>query len=180
MKKMMFAAAMAVAIGAFADGDDNVAVLVSTAGPDRYLGGETVMGGECYALVCRGLVTGRTIKPSMIADYRPGEYSSVYVHDLFVAEEFRGSGVLLAIAKALSNLAADVQAAGCGIRRVVADPATPEGERLCRAAGMQLVGGSADGRKIYEAYSPDTRRMTFPFGQGFPKCVSYDKGREDT
>ena len=51
MKKMMFAAAMAVAFGAFADGDDNVAVLVSTAGPDRYLGGETVMDGECYALV---------------------------------------------------------------------------------------------------------------------------------
>ena len=51
MKKMVFAAVMAVAFGAFADGDDNVAVLVSTAGPDRYLSGETVMDGECYALV---------------------------------------------------------------------------------------------------------------------------------
>ncbi len=51
MKRLMFAAAMAASLGAFADGDDNVAVLVSTAGPDRYLGGETVMDGECYALV---------------------------------------------------------------------------------------------------------------------------------
>ena len=51
MKKLMFAAAMAVALGAFADGDDNVTVLVSTKGPDRYLGGEVVMDGECYALV---------------------------------------------------------------------------------------------------------------------------------
>ena len=51
MKKLIFAAAMAVAFGAFADGDDNVAVLVSTTGPDRYLGGEVVMDGECYALV---------------------------------------------------------------------------------------------------------------------------------
>ena len=51
MKKLIFAAAMAVAFGAFADGDDNVAVLVSTTGPDRYLGGDVVLDGECYALV---------------------------------------------------------------------------------------------------------------------------------
>ena len=52
MKKLMFAAAMAVAFGAFADGDDNIAVIVSTKGPDHYLGGtEVVMDGECYALV---------------------------------------------------------------------------------------------------------------------------------
>ena len=41
----------AAAIAAFADGDDNVVVLVTTAGPDTYKGGETVLDGECYALV---------------------------------------------------------------------------------------------------------------------------------
>ena len=46
---MMFAAAV-VAFGAFADGDDNVTVLVSTKGPDRYLGGEVVMDGKLVAL----------------------------------------------------------------------------------------------------------------------------------
>lgn len=51
MKRLVFAAAMAAAFAAFADGDDNVSVLVSTKGPDRYLGGEVVMDGECYALV---------------------------------------------------------------------------------------------------------------------------------
>lgn len=39
------------AIAAFADGDDNVTVLVSTKGPDCYQGGGTVLDGECYALV---------------------------------------------------------------------------------------------------------------------------------
>lgn len=51
MRKLVFAAAMSVVLGAFADGDDNITVLVSTAGPDRYLGGEVVQDGECYALV---------------------------------------------------------------------------------------------------------------------------------
>jgi len=52
MKKLVCAmlttAAMSVA---FADGDDNVAVLVSTKGPDCYQNGTTVLDGECYALV---------------------------------------------------------------------------------------------------------------------------------
>lgn len=51
MKRLMLAAVMAAALGAFADGDDNVTVLVATKGPDRYLGGEVVLDGECYALV---------------------------------------------------------------------------------------------------------------------------------
>ena len=51
MKRIMLAAVMAAALGAFADGDDNIAVLVSTTGPDCYLGGDVVMDGECYALV---------------------------------------------------------------------------------------------------------------------------------
>ena len=121
---------------------------------------------ECYALVCRGLVTGKTLKPSMVVDPAPGEFASVYVHDLFVAERYRGSGALLAVLKALSSLAADLQEKGIGIRRVVADPATAEGIKLCEAAGMQNVGCSADGRKIYEAYSPGTGRKTFPFKPG--------------
>lgn len=51
MKRILAAAVVAAAIGAFADGDDNAAVLVTTAGPDRYGDGQTVMDGECYALV---------------------------------------------------------------------------------------------------------------------------------
>ena len=52
MKKLVCAMLMAAAaIAAFADGDDNVVVLVTTAGPDTYKGGETVLDGECYALV---------------------------------------------------------------------------------------------------------------------------------
>ena len=51
MKKLVFAMLVAAASAAFADGDDNIAVLVSTTGPDCYLGGEVVMDGECYALV---------------------------------------------------------------------------------------------------------------------------------
>ena len=51
MKRIMFAAVMAAVLGAFADGDDNIAVLVSTTGPDCYLSGDVVMDGECYALV---------------------------------------------------------------------------------------------------------------------------------
>lgn len=44
----MMAAAMPAA---FADGDDNAVVLVSTKGPDCYQNGATVLDGECYALV---------------------------------------------------------------------------------------------------------------------------------
>ena len=53
MKRLMIVAVIsAAALGAFADGDDNMAVIVSTKGPDHYLGGtEVVMDGECYALV---------------------------------------------------------------------------------------------------------------------------------
>lgn len=52
MKKLVCAMLMAAAaIAAFADGDNNIVVLVSTAGPDTYKGGETVLDGECYALV---------------------------------------------------------------------------------------------------------------------------------
>ena len=52
MKKLVYAMLMAAAaFAAFADGDDNIVVLVSTAGPDTYKGGETVLDGECYAIV---------------------------------------------------------------------------------------------------------------------------------
>ena len=52
MKKLVCAMLMTAAVGAaFADGDDNVAVLVSTKGPDCYQNGTTVLDGECYALV---------------------------------------------------------------------------------------------------------------------------------
>ena len=51
MKKLICAMLVAAASAAFAEGDDNIALLVSTAGPDCYLGGEVVMDGECYALV---------------------------------------------------------------------------------------------------------------------------------
>lgn len=42
---------VAVAATAFAEGDDNAAVLVSTRGPDCYQDGAQVLNGECYALV---------------------------------------------------------------------------------------------------------------------------------
>lgn len=51
MKKLICAMLIAAASAALAEGDDNIAVLVSTTGPDCYLGGEVVMDGECYALV---------------------------------------------------------------------------------------------------------------------------------
>ncbi len=51
MKKFILAILSAASFASFAKGDDNLAVLVSTIGPDRYRGGEIVMDGECYALV---------------------------------------------------------------------------------------------------------------------------------
>ena len=51
MKKLICAMLVAAASAAFADGDDNIAVLVSTTGPDCYQNGATVLDGECYALV---------------------------------------------------------------------------------------------------------------------------------
>ena len=52
MKKLICAMLVAAASAAFADGDDDIAVIVSTKGPDTYLGGkDVVMDGECYALV---------------------------------------------------------------------------------------------------------------------------------
>ena len=52
MKKTLIACwLVAVAATAFAEGDDNTAVLVSTKGPDCYQDGVQVLNGECYALV---------------------------------------------------------------------------------------------------------------------------------
>ena len=51
MKKIVFAMMVAAATAAFADGDDNVAVVVKTNGPDKYQDGSVVLDGECYALV---------------------------------------------------------------------------------------------------------------------------------
>ncbi|MBQ6329427.1 MAG: hypothetical protein IJI35_10470 [Kiritimatiellae bacterium] len=46
MKKLICAMLVAAASAAFADGDDNIAVLVSTTGLDCYQNGATVLDGE--------------------------------------------------------------------------------------------------------------------------------------
>lgn len=51
MRKIIGFALAFAAAAAFADGDDNVSVLVSTAGPDLYEDGGQVLDKECYALV---------------------------------------------------------------------------------------------------------------------------------
>ena len=51
MKKLLLMAFAALAGLAFGQGDDDVSVVFSTEGPDRYMDGSVVLDGECYALV---------------------------------------------------------------------------------------------------------------------------------
>lgn len=145
MKKMMFAAAMAVAIGAFADGDDNVTVLVSTAGPDRYLGGETVMDGECYALVWSpdGVFNGFT------ADGSPADPNDRVVNVGAVARNGRCRAVFEVRASLAKELANGVYAVYVLDTRVTENGATkPRGLEKGKLAVLNGYGEVAEGVAI--------------------------------
>ena len=163
MKRIMFAAVVAAALGAFADGDDNVAVLVSTAGPDRYLSGDTVMDGECYALVWSpdGVFNGFT------ADGAPVDSNDRVVNVGAVARNGRCKAVFEVKASLAKELANGVYAVYVLDTRVTEDGVTKprgtvggklavlngygevaEGVAISTGANVTVVGSTQDGKTV--------------------------------
>ena len=146
MKKTLIACwLVAVAAAAFADGDDNVAVLISTKGPDRYQDGVQVLNGECYALVWSkdGVFEGFT------ADGAPIDTNDCVVNVGAVAKNGRCRAAFELSASRVEQLAGGVYAVYLLDTRVDEDGAVaPRGLVDGNLAVLNGYGEVADGVSI--------------------------------
>ncbi|MBO7721144.1 MAG: hypothetical protein J6T01_01920 [Kiritimatiellae bacterium] len=146
MKHLIFALLIAAsAASASAEGDDNVAVLVSTKGPDRYQDGTQVLNNECYALVWSkdGVFEGFT------ADGAPIDTNDCVVNVGAVAKNGRCRAAFELAASRVKELAGGVYAVYLLDTRVDAGgTVAPRGLVNGRLAVLNGYGEVADGVSI--------------------------------
>ena len=104
---------------------------------------------SCYNKIATGNILDTSIDEDSVLPYDfPGLYhlnfTSIVVNSLY-----RSSGVVLQLMNAVVSKLIELSKQEIYFKSMIADAVTPEGEKICRMVGMDMIAGSNHDSKIY-------------------------------